>query len=157
MRARSTKSLNLSLSWASKSGLGMNQRAAVESGVNQKDKMRSTSVSVLAGVFCAILWMYEVDGDECEDRARPTGCTNSAGQKLPGVPSLSLLFSDSLYSFALMAGTKHARSDDDAVISESSPFLTMFESFRAEFDEHQDRRERIIKASRDITALSKKM
>ncbi|KAF6234756.1 hypothetical protein HO173_006976 [Letharia columbiana] len=33
----------------------------------------------------------------------------------------------------------------------------MFETFRTELDEHHDRRERIIKASRDITALSKKM
>ncbi len=37
------------------------------------------------------------------------------------------------------------------------PFMPMFEAFRNELDEHQDRRERIIKASRDITALSKKM
>lgn len=33
----------------------------------------------------------------------------------------------------------------------------MFEGFRDELDEHHDRRERIVKASRDITALSKKM
>lgn len=38
-----------------------------------------------------------------------------------------------------------------------SPFMPMFEGFRAELDEHHDRRERIIKASRDITAGSKKM
>ncbi|KAF2141113.1 uncharacterized protein K452DRAFT_229187 [Aplosporella prunicola CBS 121167] len=38
-----------------------------------------------------------------------------------------------------------------------SPFLPMFETFRAELDEHHDRRERIIKASRDITASSKKI
>ena len=38
-----------------------------------------------------------------------------------------------------------------------SPFMSMFESFRSELDEHHDRRERIIKASRDITAASKKM
>lgn len=36
-------------------------------------------------------------------------------------------------------------------------FHDMFENFRDELDEHHDRRERIIKASRDITALSKKM
>lgn len=36
-------------------------------------------------------------------------------------------------------------------------FTPMFEQFRDELDEHHDRRERIIKASRDITALSKKM
>jgi len=39
----------------------------------------------------------------------------------------------------------------------ASPFMRMFEVFRNELDEHHDRRERIIKASRDITALSKKM
>jgi|TARA_R110002003_G_scaffold207_1_gene15949 hypothetical protein len=39
----------------------------------------------------------------------------------------------------------------------SSPFVTMFEGFRKELDEHHDRRERTIKASRDITAASKKM
>ncbi|KAI9762492.1 MAG: hypothetical protein M1835_008029 [Candelina submexicana] len=35
--------------------------------------------------------------------------------------------------------------------------MPMFEQFRNELDEHHDRRERIIKASRDITALSKKI
>lgn len=40
---------------------------------------------------------------------------------------------------------------------DASPFLHMFETFRAELDAHHDRRERIIKASRDITAASKKM
>ncbi|EAW10987.1 translin family protein [Aspergillus clavatus NRRL 1] len=39
----------------------------------------------------------------------------------------------------------------------SSLILTMFETFRDELDEHHDRRERVIKTSRDITALSKKM
>ncbi|EED19114.1 translin-associated factor TraX, putative [Talaromyces stipitatus ATCC 10500] len=33
----------------------------------------------------------------------------------------------------------------------------IFENFRSELDEHHDRREKIIKASRDITALSKKI
>jgi hypothetical protein len=41
--------------------------------------------------------------------------------------------------------------------SRASPFMPMFEVFRSELDEHHDRRERIIKASRDITAASKKM
>lgn len=36
-------------------------------------------------------------------------------------------------------------------------FHAMFETFRDELDEHYDRRERIIKASRDVTAQSKKM
>ncbi len=39
----------------------------------------------------------------------------------------------------------------------ASPFMPMFEAFRDELDEHHDRRERIIKTSRDITAASKKM
>jgi predicted translin family RNA/ssDNA-binding protein len=41
----------------------------------------------------------------------------------------------------------------------SSPFMLMpmFEAFRDELDEHHDRRERIIRASRDITAASKKI
>ena len=41
--------------------------------------------------------------------------------------------------------------------SSASPFMPMFEFFRAELDQHHDRRERVIKASRDITASSKKM
>lgn len=36
-------------------------------------------------------------------------------------------------------------------------YTPMFEGFRDELDRHHDRRERIVKASRDITALSKKM
>ncbi|KAK6450593.1 hypothetical protein FP744_10006843 [Trichoderma asperellum] len=36
-------------------------------------------------------------------------------------------------------------------------FHAMFENFRDELDEHYDRRERIIKASRDVTAQSKKI
>lgn len=38
-----------------------------------------------------------------------------------------------------------------------SPYTHMFERFRDDIDEHHDRRERIIKSSREITALSKKM
>ncbi|KAL4907709.1 hypothetical protein BDW74DRAFT_175489 [Aspergillus multicolor] len=42
--------------------------------------------------------------------------------------------------------------------SEPSPnILSMFEGFRDELDQHHDRRERLIKISRDITALSKKI
>ena len=39
----------------------------------------------------------------------------------------------------------------------TSSYGVMFEGFRSELDQHHDRRERIIKASRDITASSKKM
>ena len=49
------------------------------------------------------------------------------------------------------------RSHTEAMETSSSPFIPMFEKFRAELDEHHDRRERTIKASRDITAASKKM
>lgn len=38
-----------------------------------------------------------------------------------------------------------------------SRIRAMFETFRDELDEHHDRRERIVKASRDVTAQSKKM
>ena len=48
-------------------------------------------------------------------------------------------------------------STTEGSTARTSPFLPMFESFRAELDEHHDRRDRIIKASRDITAASKKM
>lgn len=58
-----------------------------------------------------------------------------------------------------MAGIKHPRSDDEVPDRPPPvpPIMTMFESFRAELDDHHDRRERVIKASRDTTALSKKM
>lgn len=42
-------------------------------------------------------------------------------------------------------------------VTPTGPFIGMFESFRADLDAHHDRRERIIKASRDITASSKKI
>ncbi|KAK3674968.1 hypothetical protein LTR78_005312 [Recurvomyces mirabilis] len=47
--------------------------------------------------------------------------------------------------------------EQDGSGQRSSPFMPMFETFRSELDEHHDRRERIIKASRDITASSKKI
>lgn len=59
-----------------------------------------------------------------------------------------------------MAGVK--RSHDGTRIdkmekSSESPYIPVFEELRAELDEHHDRRERVIKASRDVTAQSKKM
>lgn len=49
----------------------------------------------------------------------------------------------------------------EATMSEASepvsPVLSLFQAYSAELDEHYDRRERIIKTSRDITALSKKL
>lgn len=55
--------------------------------------------------------------------------------------------------------TKPSNSNNaDAAMDEpSSKVLSIFGTFRDELDEHHDRRERIIKTSRDITALSKKM
>jgi len=38
-----------------------------------------------------------------------------------------------------------------------SPYMAAFQSFKQDLDQHHERRERIIKASRDITAASKKM
>jgi len=55
-------------------------------------------------------------------------------------------------------GQKRPRDETmDAQQTPASPFLPMFETFRQELDDHHDRRERVIKASRDITAASKKM
>jgi hypothetical protein len=58
-----------------------------------------------------------------------------------------------------MAGVKRSRDGNpsEKKPESDSPYIPMFETFRAELDEHHDRRERIIKASRDITAQSKKM
>ena len=58
-----------------------------------------------------------------------------------------------------MAGIKRSRggSKDEMDGLNDSPYLSQFESIRSELDEHHDRRERVIKASRDITAHSKKM
>lgn len=58
-----------------------------------------------------------------------------------------------------MAGIKrlHGEMDAQEKDSASNPLLSIFESFREEIDEHHDRRERVIKASKDITAYSKKM
>lgn len=53
--------------------------------------------------------------------------------------------------------TRDGAMADEKQEQSTSPFVAMFEGFRAELDEHHDRRERVIKASRDITASSKKM
>ncbi|KAL4243083.1 translin family protein [Abortiporus biennis] len=41
-------------------------------------------------------------------------------------------------------------------LSSRDAIVSMFETFRLELDEHNDRRERLIKSSRDVTNLSKK-
>ena len=65
-----------------------------------------------------------------------------------------------------MAGVKHERDDSGndvdakairSQVNGRDHMLAMFTDYRTELDEHHDRRERIVKASRDITALSKKM
>ena len=60
-----------------------------------------------------------------------------------------------------MAGVKRKYNGmgGDPASSEAagSLFLPIFENFRAELDEHHDRREKINKVSRDVTAQSKKM
>ena len=60
-----------------------------------------------------------------------------------------------------MAGVKRPCSEQDTGSSEpasqqANELMPMFEDFRNRLDEHQERRERVIKTSRDITALSKK-
>ena len=62
-----------------------------------------------------------------------------------------------------MVGQKRPREESDppevSIVetnTPASPFMPMFEAFKQELDDHHDRQERIIKASRDITALSKK-
>lgn len=55
-----------------------------------------------------------------------------------------------------MAGVKRDR-DGSSKIEQTSPFIPMFEVFRDNLDKHYDARERVIKASRDITAVSKKI
>lgn len=48
-------------------------------------------------------------------------------------------------------------SSDTNIGTSTSAYLSLFQGFRDGLDEHHERRERIIKASRDITAASKKM
>lgn len=51
----------------------------------------------------------------------------------------------------------HRKSDATMSLTESTGTVqSMFDTFRDELDEHHDRRERLVKTSRDITALSKK-
>ena len=57
-----------------------------------------------------------------------------------------------------MLGTK--RTYDGREIEKAastSPFMAMFIAFREDLDRHYDTRERIVKASRDVTATSKKV
>lgn len=49
------------------------------------------------------------------------------------------------------------KGDLETKPSSEGSIVAQFHDFRAQLDEHHDRREKIIKASRDITASSKKM
>jgi hypothetical protein len=54
-------------------------------------------------------------------------------------------------------GNARSRDQQPKANIPRTAYTPMFEHFRSELDEHHDRRERIIKSSRDVTALSKKM
>ncbi|KAI1421515.1 Translin [Xylaria sp. FL1777] len=54
-------------------------------------------------------------------------------------------------------GREKGKKDSGAVDQPRNAYTSMFESFRDELDEHHDRRMRIGKVSRDVTALSKKI
>lgn len=73
--------------------------------------------------------------------------------------SWTILVSEPISSTQQMPDKRKASEMDKSSEkpTSTSPFIPMFEHFRDELDEHYDRRERIIKASRDITASSKKM
>lgn len=56
-----------------------------------------------------------------------------------------------------MQGTKRPYDEMAEITGSTGPhIMTMFEGFKQEIDENHAARERIIKASRDVTALSKK-
>src|SRR6478735_12350961 len=86
----------------------------------------------------------------------------------PPTSSTTILFY-SLHFFnnrIIMSGGVKRDRDGNARVKNAGPlkqagprgrFHDMFEGFRDELDEHHDRRERIVKASRDVTAQSKKM
>ena len=52
-------------------------------------------------------------------------------------------------------GSKKAVEPKETTVRNA--YTSMFEAFRDELDEHHDRRQKIIKVSKDVTALSKKM
>lgn len=54
-------------------------------------------------------------------------------------------------------GKEKGKKDTAPPAPPPNAYTSMFESFRDELDEHHDRRQRIGKVSRDVTALSKKM
>ena len=65
--------------------------------------------------------------------------------------------SDTQHPFPKKPAHSKVGSATSAENDPHNPFLSMFQSFRDELDQNQDRRERVIKTSRDVTALSKKV
>jgi hypothetical protein len=101
--------------------------------------------------------------DEVLAELTPTSQSGSCGLHLKARTRIADNISTSNITSATILRTTmgvkrpHAAMDAQDSTANQSPFMPMFEGFRAELDEHHDRRERIIKASRDITASSKKM
>ncbi|KAB8201476.1 Translin family-domain-containing protein [Aspergillus parasiticus] len=58
---------------------------------------------------------------------------------------------------SLQPNNNNQHTTTTTMAEQSTQILSIFETFRNELDEHHDRRERLIKISRDITALSKKI
>ncbi|KAE8374137.1 Translin family-domain-containing protein [Aspergillus bertholletiae] len=58
---------------------------------------------------------------------------------------------------SLQSNNSSKKDQTSTMAEQSTQILSIFETFRNELDEHHDRRERLIKISRDITALSKKI
>lgn len=93
---------------------------------------------------CAISMLYHMQQrihSSKQHHPNPTNTDYHMGQKRPRAETMD---------------DSHPRPQE-AEAHEQSPLMPMFEAFRKELDEHHDRRERTIKASRDVTAASKKM
>lgn len=73
--------------------------------------------------------------------------------------ALSFLVTVHLYTSSCLQITGHMPAEKRSyqeMADIPNPFLPIFDGFRVEIDENHLARERIIKASRDVTALSKK-
>ena len=62
-----------------------------------------------------------------------------------------------LSSTELMGSKRSFATMNADVGISTSPYMAAFQGFRDALDDHHERRERVTKASRDITAASKKM
>ncbi|KAN0062326.1 hypothetical protein ACQY0O_005208 [Thecaphora frezii] len=83
---------------------------------------------------------------------RPAETATSATAAAPAVPQDDRKRLSS--SPASRPAAKRSKSSQDAA---DSSVQSTFEAFRDEIDAHNDRRERLIKTSRDVTSLSKKL